>query len=58
MMNTYLGQWGRSGESPARAMGWMQPPVPHDEMPGLATAAQLRQLENAAARRSTRSSPT
>ena len=43
-MNTYLGQWGRAGNRPAQAMGWMQPPVPYDQMPGLATKAQMDQL--------------
>jgi uncharacterized protein (DUF305 family) len=46
-MNTYLGQWGVTGQSPRLAMGWMQPPVPRDQMPGLATPAQLQRLENA-----------
>jgi uncharacterized protein (DUF305 family) len=44
MMNTYLGQWGRGGNVPSQAMGWMQPPVPRNEMPGLATKAQMAEL--------------
>jgi uncharacterized protein (DUF305 family) len=47
MMNEYLAQWGRDGNRPAKAMGWMQPPVARDKMPGLATNAQMQQLENA-----------
>ncbi len=43
-MNTYLTQWGRLGDAPALAMGWMQPPVPRSQMPGLATKAQMAQL--------------
>jgi uncharacterized protein (DUF305 family) len=43
-MNTYLAQWGRAGDRPARAMGWMQPPIPYDEMPGLATKEQMAEL--------------
>jgi uncharacterized protein (DUF305 family) len=43
-MNTYLTQWGRLGDEPALAMGWMQPPVPRSQMPGLATNAQMAQL--------------
>jgi uncharacterized protein (DUF305 family) len=43
-MNTYLTQWGRLGDEPTLAMGWMQPPVPRTQMPGLATKAQLAQL--------------
>ena len=43
-MNTYLTQWGRLGDEPALAMGWMQPPIPRSEMPGLATTAQMAQL--------------
>jgi uncharacterized protein (DUF305 family) len=44
MMNEYLTQWGRNGQRPPQAMGWMQPPVPYDEMPGLATEAQMDAL--------------
>lgn len=44
MMNEYLAQWGHAGDRPAKAMGWMQPPVPYDEMPGLATREQMNQL--------------
>jgi uncharacterized protein (DUF305 family) len=47
MMNEYLAQWHRDGNRPAKAMGWMQPPVDRDKMPGLATNAQMQQLENA-----------
>ncbi len=44
MMNEYLAQWDHAGNRPAKAMGWMQPPVPYNEMPGLATQAQMDQL--------------
>ncbi|MGZ6974969.1 MAG: DUF305 domain-containing protein [Acidimicrobiia bacterium] len=44
VMNTYLSQWGRTGDRPSMAMGWMQPPVPYDQMPGLATKAQMAEL--------------
>ena len=27
-MNTWLTQWGHVGDAPAKAMGWMQPPIP------------------------------
>jgi uncharacterized protein (DUF305 family) len=47
MMNEYLDQWGRDGNRPPLAMGWMQPPVARDEMPGLATKAQMAELEAA-----------
>jgi len=47
MMNTYLSQWERDGNRPALAMGWMQPPVPRNQMPGLATKAQMAELEAA-----------
>jgi uncharacterized protein (DUF305 family) len=47
MMNEYLAQWGRDGHQPAKAMGWMQPPVDRDKMPGLATDAQMKQLQDA-----------
>jgi uncharacterized protein (DUF305 family) len=46
-MNTYLTQWGRSGDAPELAMGWMQPPIPRTEMPGLATRAQMDALAEA-----------
>jgi uncharacterized protein (DUF305 family) len=44
MMNEYLAQWHHAGDRPAKAMGWMQPPIPYDQMPGLATKAQMDQL--------------
>ena len=47
MMNEYLTQWGRGGNRPEKAMGWMQPPVDRDQMPGLATPAQMQELANA-----------
>ncbi len=43
-MNTWLTQWGHVGDAPTLAMGWMQPPVPRSQMPGLATKAQMAQL--------------
>jgi uncharacterized protein (DUF305 family) len=46
-MNTYLGQWGETAQAPARAMVWMNEPYPRDQMPGLATPAQMEQLANA-----------
>lgn len=47
MMNEYLAQWERDGNRPPKAMGWMQPAVERDEMPGLATPEQMRELEAA-----------
>jgi uncharacterized protein (DUF305 family) len=47
MMNTYLGQWGRDGDEPDKAMDWMGPPYRRDEMPGLATKAQMDALASA-----------
>ena len=58
MMNEYLTQWGRTGNRPPLAMGWMQPPIPRDEMPGLATKAQMAELEAAHGPSWTTCSPT
>ena len=46
-MNTWLTQWGHVGDAPRLAMGWMQPALPRNEMPGLATKAQMTQLAEA-----------
>jgi uncharacterized protein (DUF305 family) len=47
MMQDHLADWGAEGARSETAMDWMGPPVPRDEMSGLATAAQLEALENA-----------
>lgn len=47
VMNTLLSDWDRTAIDSPTAMAWMHTPVPRDAMPGLATAAQLEQLENA-----------
>ena len=47
MMNDHLAQWGQQGTEGADAMAWMNMKVPRDEMPGLATKAQIDQLANA-----------
>lgn len=47
MMNEYLAQWGQDGDQPDRAMGWMGPPLPRNEMPGLATKEQMAALSTA-----------
>ncbi len=47
VMNEYLSQWDQAGDRPAKAMGWMQPPVDRDKMPGLATPEQMQQLQDA-----------
>ncbi len=47
VMNEYLSEWDRAGNRPPLAMGWMQPPLPYDQMPGLATKAQMAELEAA-----------
>jgi uncharacterized protein (DUF305 family) len=47
MMNEYLREWGQAGTGSDTAMDWMGPPLPRDEMPGLATREELEQLENA-----------
>ena len=46
VMQDALASWGKTGSSNV-AMQWMGEPVPPDQMPGLATAAQMQQLENA-----------
>jgi uncharacterized protein (DUF305 family) len=50
MMNDHLAQWGQQGSEGSTAMAWMGMTVPIDEMPGLATAAQMQQLANARGR--------
>jgi len=47
MMNDHLAQWGQQGTEGPDAMAWMSMKVPRDEMPGLATKAQMDQLANA-----------
>jgi uncharacterized protein (DUF305 family) len=47
MMNDHLAGWGRGGVSSETAMDWMGSPIPRDEMPGLATRAQMDALASA-----------
>jgi uncharacterized protein (DUF305 family) len=47
MMNEYLREWGQAGTGSDTAMGWMGPPLPRDQMPGLATREQLARLADA-----------
>ena len=45
MMNEYLAQWGRDGDRPAKAMGWMQPPVDRGRRcPGLRPRSRWQEL--------------
>jgi uncharacterized protein (DUF305 family) len=46
VMQDALASWGKTG-TPDVAMEWMGAPVPTDEMPGLATPAELTELQNA-----------
>lgn len=51
LMEAYLKRWGHPRVSPrTTVMGWMGHPTAPDTMPGLATAAQLRELETATGR--------
>ena len=47
VMSTKLGEWGYTTAPDDTAMGWMHMPVPLDQMPGLATADQIKQLRAA-----------
>jgi uncharacterized protein (DUF305 family) len=48
LMAAELEDWGiDASERPATAMAWMDVPVPYEEMPGLASAAQVAELEAA-----------
>jgi uncharacterized protein (DUF305 family) len=47
VMNDHLAQWNQQGTEGPDAMAWMGMKVPRDEMPGLATKAQMDQLANA-----------
>ena len=47
MMNDHLAQWGQQATEGPDAMAWMNMKVPRDQMPGLATNAQMDQLANA-----------
>jgi uncharacterized protein (DUF305 family) len=44
MMQEYLAEWDADGVSSPMAMDWMGPPVPRDQMSGLATKEQMEQL--------------
>jgi uncharacterized protein (DUF305 family) len=46
MMQDSLSEWGESG-SPDTAMEWMGAAVPTDQMPGLASATEMTELEAA-----------
>jgi uncharacterized protein (DUF305 family) len=46
VMQDALASWNKTG-TPNVAMEWMGAPVPTDQMPGLATTAEMTQLENA-----------
>ena len=50
VMNDHLAQWGQQGTEGSTAMAWMGMKVPRDEMPGMATAAQMQQLADARGR--------
>jgi len=50
MMNDHLAQWGQQGTEGSTAMGWMGMRVPRDEMIGMATAKQMRELADARGR--------
>jgi uncharacterized protein (DUF305 family) len=47
VMNDHLAQWGQQGTEGSTAMAWMGMKVPRDQMPGLATNAQMTRLANA-----------
>jgi uncharacterized protein (DUF305 family) len=49
MMVDILGSWGRDSarDETIPAMQWMRLPVPQDQMPGIATPAQIAQLKAA-----------
>jgi uncharacterized protein (DUF305 family) len=47
VMSTKLGEWGYTTAPNDTAMGWMHMSVPLDQMPGLATPDQMKQLQNA-----------
>jgi uncharacterized protein (DUF305 family) len=47
VMSTKLDEWGYASSPAENAMAWMNMPVPVDQMPGLATKDQMRQLRDA-----------
>ena len=47
VMSTKLDEWGYTTAPNDTAMSWMGMPVPLDQMPGLATDAQMQQLRDA-----------
>ena len=47
LMTSKLDEWGYGTTPGDTAMGWMGMPVPLEQMPGLATPEQMRQLQNA-----------
>jgi uncharacterized protein (DUF305 family) len=50
VMNDHLAEWGQQGTEGSTAMAWMGMKVPRDQMPGLATTAQMQQLADARGR--------
>jgi uncharacterized protein (DUF305 family) len=44
VMNDHLAQWGQQATEGPDAMAWMNMKVPRDQMPGLASPAQMQQL--------------
>ena len=50
MFNAILDRYGYAADAGDKVMGWMGEPIPRDEMPGLATEAQLEQLRKAKGR--------
>ena len=47
LMNATLDRFGHTTEQGKTAMGWMGTPVPADQMPGLASDAEMAQLQDA-----------
>jgi uncharacterized protein (DUF305 family) len=48
MMDTILDDWGYDrADRPSDSMGWMGPPVPHEDMPGMASPEELAELRDA-----------
>ena len=50
MFNAILDRYGYSADAKDEVMGWMGEPIPRDDMPGLATDAQLAELQKAKGR--------
>lgn len=47
LFNALLDRYGHDPEPGAQSMGWMGPPVPLDQMMGMASEAQMQQLREA-----------